>query len=418
MQKLLYFIFIQLYLLSVNILSLFNNKARLWLQGRRNIFSEIEKKLATDNSEKIWMHCASLGEFEQGRPLIEAIRKNYPNKKILLTFFSSSGYEVQKNYAGADYIFYLPMDSYFNAKRFCSLVNPKLVVFVKYEFWYYYLNEARSRNIPLLLVSGAFRSNQPFFKWYGGFHRKMLQCFTHLFVQNEWGEQLLHSIKIKNVSVCGDTRFDRVLAIAENFEPIQAIENFVTDKTVVVAGSTWSEDDEMLDHYANTHPGILFIVAPHDISEERLQECEKLYRHSVRYSTYSSGELSTNEKNVLIIDNIGMLKILYGYATVCFIGGGFGGDGVHNVLEAAVYKKPVLFGPVYDKFIEAIELIDEGGAFVIDDALALERKLDELINNRVAYKLASVSAGNYVQSKAGATMQIMNFIQENRLLIN
>ncbi len=441
MGKFLYNIFITLYPFAAGLLSLFNDKARKWVHGRRDIFETINNKLHNDVSEKIWIHCASLGEFEQGRPVMEALKKNYPQKKIVLTFFSPSGYEVQKNYSGADFIFYLPVDSRSNANKFYDLLQPKLIVFVKYEFWYYYLSEAKKRNIPLLLVSGTFRSSQPFFKWYGSFYRKMLHCFSHLFVQNEWNGQLLHSIGIQNISVAGDTRFDRVLTVERDFEPVKGIENFTEDKMVIVAGSTWTEDDEELDHYANTHPEIKFIIAPHDISEERLVECEKLYRYSIRYSQYVNcpeadiryqvsdisieqtsslkpqvSNLKPYTPNTLIIDNIGMLKRLYAYATVCYIGGGFGGDGVHNVLEAAVYNKPVLFGTEYGKYIEAVELVEEGGAFSVKDALELEEKINELLNDKVKYKIASVSAGSYVSSKAGATKQIMQYIQEKRLL--
>lgn len=418
-QRLLYNLFLLLYKTIVSILSLFNNKAKLWIKGRQNIFLHLASTLKNEHAEKIWVHCASLGEFEQAIPFIEAIKKLYASKKIVLTFFSPSGYEVQKNYSGVDFIFYMPLDSAKNAKHFYNIVSPKLVVFIKYDFWFYYLNEASKRKIPLLLISGAFRSNQPFFKWYGNFHRSMLQCFTHLFVQNEWCLQLLQTIKIRNVSVSGDTRFERVLIIAENFQPVTAIDNFINKRKVIVAGSTWSEDDEALAHFTNTHADICFIIAPHDISEERLKECEKLYNKSIRYSTFKQNNLQQqSNNNVLIIDNIGMLKTLYGYADICFIGGGFGGDGVHNVLEAAVYNKPVLFGPVYDKYIEAIELIEEGGAFVTEDALKLERKINELLNDKVAYKTAAVSAGNYVHSKTGATSIITGYIQENRLLIN
>ncbi len=332
-----------------------------------------------------------------------------------MTFFSPSGYEVRKDYAKADWIFYLPMDSYLHAKKFYDIVQPSLVVFVKYEFWFYYLNEAKRRNIPLLLVSGIFREDQPFFKWYGSFHKKMLKCFTYLFVQNETSAVLLNSIGFQNnVTVCGDTRFDRVIDIAEKFKPISSIENFIGNHPVIVAGSTWTEDDEELDHFANTHPEIKFIIAPHVIEEERIQECLTLYKNSVLYSQISNYKSQIH--NVLIIDNIGMLSSLYKYATICYVGGGFGDDGVHNVLEAAVYNKPVVFGDEYDKYFEASELIDTGGAFDIENALEAEKIFTELLKEGEAYKQASINAGNYVKSKSGATEKIMNYLYEKRLL--
>ncbi len=420
MGKIFYILFVRLYPLAARIASLFNNKAKLWIEGRHNIFPAINNDLANDTNSRVWIHCASLGEFEQGRPLIEILKRKYSNYSIVLTFFSSSGYEHQKNYKEVDHIFYLPPDSKRNAQRYFDIVQPKLILFIKYEFWYYHLNEAKKRNIPLLLVSGVFRRDQPFFKWYGNFYRQMLRCFTHLFVQNKTSLQLLHSIHFQNASVSGDTRFDRVLQVADNFQHIPSIENFYAGKKVVVAGSTWLEDDEELDHYANTYTDYCFIIAPHDISEQRLKECEKLYHHSIRYSEFiklASGNQQL-ANNTIIIDNIGMLKYLYSYATICYIGGGFGGDGVHNVLEAAVYAKPVVFGPVYHKYIEAAELVERGGAFSVNDVLELEEIFNCLFENTEAYNLAATNAGNYVVMKGGATKTIMQYIQENRLLTN
>jgi 3-deoxy-D-manno-octulosonic-acid transferase len=417
--KILYNIFIFLYPKIAGIISNYNPKARLWVEGRKNIFFRLQEALKTNTSKVIWIHCSSLGEFEQGRPVIENIKKNYPAYKILLTFFSPSGYEIRKNYDGADWIFYLPMDSFFNAKKFYNIVQPSLIFFVKYEYWFYYLNEAKRRNIPLLLVSGIFRTEQPFFKWYGGFYKKMLQCFTYLFVQTEESLQLLATIGFsKNASVCGDTRFDRVITIANQFKPIILIENFIGSSQTVVAGSTWTEDDEELNHFANAHPEIKFIIAPHNIEEERIAECLTLYKNAVRFSQLTTDDLRPVIPNVLIIDNVGMLSKLYHYADICFIGGGFGDDGVHNVLEAAVYFKPVVFGPEFEKYIEAIELIENNGAISIENALELEKTFSDLLNNNDWYNTMASNAGNYVQSKAGATERIMQFIQEKRLLTN
>jgi 3-deoxy-D-manno-octulosonic-acid transferase len=445
--KIIYSLFIQLYSPAVRIISLFNDKAKLWVQGRRNIFQAIASSLANDSRNRIWIHCSSLGEFEQGRPLIESLTKVYPQYGIVLTFFSPSGYEHEKSYKGADHIFYMPLDSKNNARRFFDLIQPSLVIFIKYEFWYYYLKEAKKRNIPLLLVSAVFREGQPFFKSYGNFHRELLKCFTWLFVQNETSLALLRIINFQNASISGDTRFDRVSEVANNFNPVKGIQEFCEDKTVIVAGSTWLEDDEELDHYVNTHLEYRFIIAPHDISEVRLKECESLYHHSIRYSAHvnqSSNEEEVNNENqqrltinlqpsifneeqsasdfqhpafnTLIIDNIGMLKYLYRYATICYVGGGFGGDGVHNVLEAAVYGKPVVFGPVYEKYSEAVELEKEGAAFPVTNAIELEDTFDALLHDSAIHETASANAGKYVQSKTGATENVMQYIQANRLL--
>jgi len=369
------------------------------------------------------MHCASLGEFEQGRPVLEAIRKQYPGYTILLTFFSPSGYEVRKDYKGVDHIFYLPMDTPNHANRFLNIVQPSLILFVKYEFWYYYLHEAKQRNIPALLISGIFRNDQPFFQWYGTFHKKMLGYFSQLTVQNQSAAELLQTIGFhENVLISGDTRFDRVIEIANHFQPIAAFDLFCEGHPVIVAGSTWTEDDEELDHFANTHPNIKCIIAPHDIGEDRLQECLHLYKRSMRYSVYEkvlkSGKVIPADMNVLIVDNVGMLSRLYHYATICYVGGGFGDDGIHNVLEAAVYGRPVVFGPVYDKYFEAEELLDWGGAFSIEDSLELEELFNELLEDKELYQNAASGSRAYVKNKAGATGKIMAYIEAKRLLTN
>ncbi len=373
----------------------------------------------TNQQPVVWMHCSSLGEFEQGKPILEAIRQQYPGYFILVSFFSPSGYEIRKNDPVADHVCYLPMDRPYNAGRFLNIVQPSLVFFVKYEFWHYYLDEIKQRNIPLVLVSGIFRPNQPFFKWYGGFHRSMLQKFSHLFLQDKDSYELLQKIELtQDFSVAGDTRFDRVLQIAGRFEPLPLIASFCGGHPVIVAGSTWTDDDEALDHFANTYSDIRFIIAPHDIDEDRLKECERLYQHSIRYSTLASQPHTGMNKNVLIMDNMGMLSKLYHYATIAYIGGGFGEDGIHNAPEAAVFAKPVVFGPVYDKYKEAIDMVDAGAAFSIEDALELEEQLKELLSNRLLLKQAGTIAGEYVREQAGATMTILQYIQAKRLLIN
>lgn len=418
-MRLLYRLFVWLYPKAAWLLSFFNPKARLWVTGRKNQFRKLHARFHKNDRPVVWMHCSSLGEFEQGKPVLEAIRERYPQHFILLTFFSPSGYEVRKEDPIADHICYLPMDRPYTAQRFLNIVQPELVLFVKYEFWFYYLNEIKERNISLLLVSGIFRSNQPFFAWYGRFHQKMLACFTHLFVQNEASLLLLAKIDADNhASISGDTRFDRVIQIASAFEPLALIKKFCGTAPVIVAGSTWTEDDEALDHFAKNNHNIRFIIAPHDIDEERLRECENLYTHTIRYSVLKEKEQIPDDVNVLIIDNMGMLSKLYHYATITYIGGGFGDDGIHNALEAAVFYKPVVFGPVFDKYVEAIELVDREGAFSIDDALELEEQLYLLLNNPELLAKSGKAAGDFVREQAGACEKIIAYIQAKRLLTN
>lgn len=410
----LYNLFIQLYSLAAFLLGFFNKKAKLWHDGRKNILNDLANAFNKNEAKVIWFHCASLGEFEQGRPLIEKIKLNYPNHKILITFFSPSGYEIQKKYVHADWVFYLPIDTQKNVTQFYNIVKPSLIFFIKYEFWYHYIKEAKQRNISLILVSGIFRNNQPFFKWYGALHREMLTCFTHFFIQGQISYDCLTSIhKEKNITICGDTRFDRVMEIASTAYKNELIELFIKDKQVIVAGSTWRDDDLVLDHYANTHPEIKFIIAPHEIHEERIEECLEYYKNAILYSELNSEK---KQSNILILDNVGMLSKLYRYAAVCYIGGGFGGDGVHNVIEAAVYNKPVVIGPVYDKFIEATELVERDGIIVVESALELETCFNELLNNKDYAKTTGEIAGNYVQENCGATQTILLYAAANLLL--
>jgi len=394
--------------------AIWNNKAKDWVKGRK---LPLNLPFSTQSANIVWMHCASLGEFEQGRPLLEALKIKNADVKIVLTFFSPSGYNACKNYKGADAIFYLPMDSKKNASQFLDLIQPNLVLWVKYEYWYHYLTQIKQRQIPLFLVSGIFRQNQPFFKWYGSFWRNMLTNFSFLFVQNESSKQLLSKIGIsKNVIVAGDTRFDRVAAIANNFEPLPFIEKFCADNQVFVAGSTWEEDEEEIVHYVKAHPHIKFIIAPHEVDVENIKEVQSRFVNSILYSQFTTHQSTLT--NCLIIDNIGMLSRLYFYADVCYIGGGFGNDGVHNVLEAAVYGKPILFGPVYDKFKEAIDLVEVGGAVVIENALTLEKELDEILSNDIINDEMSNANLQYVRQNKGATEKVINYIYENRLLTN
>ncbi|MES2776704.1 MAG: glycosyltransferase N-terminal domain-containing protein [Bacteroidota bacterium] len=426
-----YNIFLAAYWAGVRIVGLQNTKARKWIIGRRNWSAKLEKAVAgfqqNDNTpgiagQTIWMHCSSLGEFEQGRPVIEKLKAGNPGLNIVVSFFSPSGYEVMKDYAGANIVCYLPMDNPDNAKDFIDIIKPTLVLWVKYEYWYYYLKEIHTRNIPLLLISGIFRPDQPFFKWHGKLHRDMLQHFTHLFVQNEAARELAAQIvDEKKISIGGDTRFDRVVAIAEQFQPLPLIENWLAGtKKVLVAGSTWDEDEKVLTHYAKLHPEIKFIIAPHNVNDAEIKEMLKLFPGAQLFSTLEQPKAdapsSSSLKNVLVIDNVGMLARLYHNATIAYIGGGFGNDGVHNVLEAAVYSKPVIHGPEYEKYAEAKGLVETGGAFEIEDALELEKVLDKLFSDEAFYKVAATAAGQFVYGQQGSTEKVVTYIYMNRLL--
>lgn len=407
-----YTIFLQLFRLGVRLLSIWNPKAKQWLTGRKD-FPAVD---IASGKQVVWMHCASLGEFEQGRPVLEFVRNQYPDATIVLTFFSPSGYEVQKNYEGADHIFYLPMDSAANATKFIDRIKPTLVLWVKYEYWFYYLTELKKRNIPTLLISGIFRKEQPFFKWYGGLWKKMLSSFDHFFVQNEESVQLLSTVGItQNVTVSGDTRFDRVIAIAEKFEPVAGIEAFCGDSKVIVAGSTWEDDEAELVHYVKANAHIKFIIAPHEIGTDNLKDVQKEFPNAIFYSELLQLQSKGTTSNCLIIDNIGMLSRLYKYADITYVGGAFG-EGLHNILEAAVYGKPVLFGPDYDKYAEAVDLININAAISINNALELEEEFTFLLSNEDELKSASDEAKNYVYNKKGATEKISQFIYAKRLL--
>lgn len=412
MGLILYRIFLFLYACGVEIASVFNHKARLWYQGRKKIFKKLNKAFKGNEAPVIWFHCASLGEFEQGRPLLEALKEHHPDHKILLSFFSPSGYEIHKNYAGADWVFYLPLDSHYHARRWLSITKPKLVIFVKYEFWYFYLKAIHDRKIPLILVSALFRKDQPFFKWYGSLlHRKMLHFYSHFFVQDENSVHLLKSIRIQNVTRTGDTRVDRVLSVRDRWVPIEGADAFCATYPVIVAGSTWPEDDNELRHYANSHPEIRFIIAPHEIDQDRLDDCLELYPGSILYSTYI--QVPRTDAHILIIDNIGKLKRLYHYATICFVGGGFGKSGIHNTLEAAVYGKPVVFGPIYEHFKETVEMEQAGAAFPVDNVLELEATFNELLEDHQQYQKACQAASDFMEQSAGATVKILSYIDKN-----
>jgi len=405
-MRYLYTFALHLYALLIEIAAFFNKKARRTRWGQWHTNGILRDKI--DRQAKyIWFHAASLGEFEQGRPVMEAIRKCYPQYKILLTFFSPSGYEVRKNYDGADVICYLPFDTPFKVKKFLHLANPAMAIFIKYEFWYNYLAELKYRNIPTYLVSGIFRREQVFFQWYGGWYRKALRCFDRLFVQDESSALLLAEFGITNVSACGDTRFDRVLEIQRQARFLSVVEEFVGDgeQLVLVAGSSWPQDEDVFLPYFNRQAEMKLIIAPHEIHREHLIDIEsKLKRPFIRLS--ETNEQTVSGKDCLIIDSFGLLSSIYRYGHIACIGGGFG-KGIHNTLEAAVYGIPVLFGPNYQKCREAKELILAGGGFSLnneDDFRALMEKMT--VNPEFRQNAGRLVAG-YVQQNSGVTEKIL-----------
>ncbi|QJB40281.1 3-deoxy-D-manno-octulosonic acid transferase [Chitinophaga oryzae] len=389
-------------------------KASLWLDGRQHWRSRMEQA-GMGRHPLIWVHAASLGEFEQGRPVLEALRRQYPGYKILLTFFSPSGYEVRKDYPGADYIYYLPLDTRRNARDFISIARPALALFIKYEFWYHFLTELYTRKIPVLLVSGIFRENQLFFKGYGGMFRRLLQQLTHIFVQNESSMRLLQGIGIRTASISGDTRFDRVAALLTEQAALPLVAQLAGNSHLLVAGSTWPEDEQLLASWwrQTTRPGMKMIIAPHEIHESHIRQVQALFPEAVTYSALKAG---APPADVLIIDNIGMLTTLYRYAYVAYVGGGFGKDGIHNLLEPAVYSKPVIIGPEYSKYFEAVELVALKGALVVSGLTNLEDYMQRLLNEPAFYEETASIAGNYVKDNKGATEKILQYIQENRFL--
>ena len=409
LQRIIYRLILSIYYVGIYILSFFNSKASLWIAGRKNWKSTLKDKLKKCNNSGplLWFHCASLGEFEQARPLIEAYRIEFPDYKILLSFFSPSGFEIQKNYNKVDHVFYLPLDTKSNAKEWLNIINPSAVFFIKYEFWYHYIREISSQKIPLFLVSGIFRKNQAFFKSWGLLHREMLNSFTHFFIQEEHSKTLLNSIGISNLTVCGDTRIDRVLSIKNAAVSIQEIENFTANHKIMVCGSTWPEDEKIFldlwNKYLSTKNWKI-IFAPHEIGKNHLQKLYSSFEQNDKPIFFSKikGE-NLYQSRILIIDNIGLLNKLYSYADLAYVGGGFG-KGIHNILEAAVYQIPVCFGPKYQKFKEAKDLIQQTVAFEIKKSSDLIEIIESL-----DYEKTAKNAEKYFNSQKGATSSILNF---------
>ena len=388
--------------------ALFNPKAAAFVKGRERIFDRLENLFPTSKGRVIWVHCASLGEFEQGRPIIEQLKKEYKDMEVLVTFFSPSGYEVRKSYALAK-VCYLPWDTASNAEKFVRQVKPIFAVFIKYEFWYHYSNSLKNNNVPLLSVSAIFRPQQVFFKSYGAFYRSILKNFEYFFVQNETSQKLLQAIGFNNSIIAGDTRFDRVYAIVNQTEKIALVERFKSDQKTLVVGSCWREDFEVLLPTIN-EGNVKFIIAPHEISESFLQSIERaVHVKTVRYSRVT--ESNVDGCQVLIIDNVGMLSRLYRYGEFAFIGGAFG-KGLHNILEAACYGVPIFFGDRnYQKFREAVDLINRGGAFEVSDAKAFKEKF-EMLNTPESFLLACEVTRSYVLENLGATEKIMAYCRK------
>jgi 3-deoxy-D-manno-octulosonic-acid transferase len=408
-MRLLYSFLIILFSGLVFIASVFDSKARLWTRGRRGWRKNLRKKINPEE-KRIWIHCASLGEFEQGRPLIEMIKEKAPEYKILLTFFSPSGYELMKNWTVDDIICYLPADTPRNAVNFIEIIRPSMVLFVKYEFWNNYISELSWREIPLYLVSGIFRPGQHFFKWYGGFFRNILKKFTHIFLQDNRSFDLLKSIGIRNISVTGDTRFDRVSKIAATAADLSVIEEFRGGEKLLLAGSSWREDEEIISKYINSDPGKMkWAFAPHEIGKSNIDRLEKLFKTDVvRYSCYKE---DSHHARVLIIDNMGLLSSAYRYAHIAAIGGGFG-NGIHSILEAVSWGVPVLFGPNYYGFKEAYDLIEEGGAFCYKNLEEFSKNVDMWLNNSQVYRSASAGAADYIRQNTGAAEKIFKILFE------
>ena len=400
----------------VNLVAIFNRKARLLMVGHSKTY-DILRSSISEGDNVIWFHAASLGEFEQGRPLIEKIRENHPEYKILLTFFSPSGYEVRKDYKGADVICYLPFDTKLNARKFMRIAKPKMAFFIKYEFWQNYRTALHRRGVPVYSVASIFRPNQIFFRWYGHKYRNVLRTFAHLFVQNQESVDLLRTLNVTNTSIVGDTRLDRVLQIREAAKDLPLCEAFESSRVqefkssrdyVVVAGSSWQPDEDIIINYFNSHPNQRLIIAPHVVSESHLAEIEsKLQRPSVRY-TQATAETAA-ESHCLIIDCYGLLSSIYRYATVAYVGGGFGA-GIHNVPEAAVYGVPVIIGPNNKKFREARKLIDLGGCFEINNSDEYAAVIDTLISQPDTLEKASTASADYIKANAGAVDMIYNFV--------
>jgi 3-deoxy-D-manno-octulosonic-acid transferase len=393
----------------LELLAFFNPKIKLFVSGRKSVFETLKNNIQ-EFDKTIWFHAASLGEYEQGLPVIEKVKQKYPNHKIIITFFSPSGYEIRKNNTVGDVTVYLPLDTISNAKQFLKVVHPEMVFFIKYEFWPNYLKELRNQNIKAYLISGVFRKNQAFFKWYGGFYRKALKTFTYFFVQNETSKKLLQSIGFENVKISGDTRFDRVATILEKDNTLDFIEQFKNNQTTIVIGSSWPKDEELLVNFINqAADNVKFIIAPHNIIAEQITNIKsQITKSSVLFSEKSNIDLSSF--NVFIIDTIGILTKIYSYADIAYVGGGFGNPGVHNVLEPATFGIPIVMGPNYSHFEEATALVGLGGCISIKGTNSLTETFNLLLQNEEERVEKGHICSTFVQMNKGATSHILSNI--------
>lgn len=406
----IYNLFIYIFVGAVRLAALFNRKIARMVKGEHEAFVVLKEHI-DPKARYLWFHAASLGEFEQGRPIIEEIRRKYPEYRILQTFFSPSGYEVRKDYKGADIVCYLPLDTPRNVRRFISLAHPYMVFFIKYEFWKNYLDELKGRGIPVYSVSSIFRPNQVFFRWYGIAYRDVLKCFTHLFVQNQESVGLLKTIGVTDTTIVGDTRFDRVLQICREAKQLPLVEKFKGNALTMVAGSSWAPDEDIFIPYFNAHPEMKLIIAPHVIDESHLKEIlGKLKRPAVRYT--QATEENVAQADCLIIDCFGLLSSIYRYGEISYIGGGFGVS-IHNTLEAAVYGIPVIFGPENQKFREAQGLKACGGGIEIHGSDDFNRLMDRFLSDKAYLEEAGRQAGAYVSDNAGALQKIMDTVKFN-----
>lgn len=399
----LYNIGINLYYTLVYIVSLYKNKAKLWINGRKH-----QQMQPLESS--IWFHFASLGEFEQGRPVLEAVKNQYPQHKLVVTFFSPSGYEVRKNTPLANAVYYLPLDTAANAQQFINTIRPVMAIFTKYEYWYHFFYELHKQHVPLYMISGIFRPGQVFFKWYGGLHRKMLKMVTWFFVQDIASKHLLHDAGITNITISGDTRFDRVWDNAQHSKSLKYVAEFKDGQPLFIAGSTWPQDEALIAGLVKQHPNWKFIIAPHEVGDDNINGLMDLLpkETTIKFSQISN---LTSQISCLIIDNIGMLSSLYQYADIAYIGGGFGA-GIHNTLEAAAFGMPVIFGPKYDKFKEAKDLVALKAGFSVNSQQELNTLAGLLINDRSARHATAMIAKNYVKQNIGATEAITKYIRE------
>ncbi len=397
--------------------ALFNPKMKLFVDGRKSVFSTLQSKINADD-KTIWFHAASLGEYEQGLPVIEKIKEKFPSHKVIVTFFSPSGYEVRKNNTVADVTVYLPLDTRSNAKHFLDLAHPEMVFFIKYEFWPNYLNELKKRTIKTYLISGIFRENQAFFKWYGSFYRNALKTFDYFFVQNENSKKLVQSIGYTNVKVSGDTRFDRVVSILERDNSLDFIEDFKDDKTLIVIGSSWEKDENLLVEYINnSSENVKFIIAPHNILQSTIVNLQSsIKKNTILFSSVrTTRELSLREYDVFIIDTIGILTKIYSYADIAYVGGGFGNPGVHNILEPATFGVPIVIGPNYSHFAEATALVNMEGCISIKNQTELNETFNLLLQNEDERFEKGHICSTFVQMNKGATDSILKQILNENL---